>query len=267
MIASSITPYSAGFAGPSTETNPYTSSVAGTEGDYADLMKRYRAMLDKGPDQQLGNLAAQYQNMANTPLQYQRGPDQGAAMANMGELAKTGGYSEQGINDLRARGVSPIRAVYANAMEGINRQKSLQGGYSPNYTAAMAKMTRDMSEGIANQTSNVNAGIAQNVAGNRLSAAPQYASAASNETGMMNDVAARSAANKMGALNSLSDIYGRQNQQQQQGLQGMTSLYGTTPARPALYGQQALGRAQLDEQAKNRQQQGSIALMNSYPRR
>ena len=247
--------------------NPYTSSVSQAESDYTDLMKRYRAMLDQGPDSQLGSLAAQYQNIANKPLQYQRGPDMGAAMSGLGELAKTGGYSDQDVSDLRARGVSPIRAVYSNAMEGINRQRSLQGGYSPNYTAAMAKMTRDLSENIASQTSNVNAGIAQNRAQGRLSAAPQYASAASAETGMMNDVNARGQGNQLSALGSLGDIYGRQSQNTLAGLQGMTSLYGTTPAKPALYGQQALSRAQLDEQAKQRQQQGSIALMQSYPKR
>lgn len=120
--------------------------------------------------------------------QYKQSPDSIAAIANLKELAGSGGYSDQGIADLRARGISPIRAVYANAQRNVDRQRSLQGGFSPNYNAVTSKMAREMSDQIANQTTNVNAGIAQNVASNRLQIAPSYNAAAAGQSDLANQM-------------------------------------------------------------------------------
>ena len=78
----------------------------------------------------------------------------------MKEFSTTGGYSGQDINNMRARGMSPIRAAYANAERNIGQQRSLQGGYSPNAIAAQAKMAREQGQSMADAGQNVEAGIA-----------------------------------------------------------------------------------------------------------
>jgi hypothetical protein len=333
--------------------NTYPASILQQAQDYDSIMKQYQDVANPGNDPQLSNLQRMYESYGSSPsmiaapqqiaaptynapeqiagspgvtavqTQYQRSPEMKSASDTLSELSATGGYSDAGIRDLRARGISPIRAVYANAMQNITRQKALQGGYSPNYTAAMAKMGRDLSEQIAGATQNVNAGIAQNVASNRLSAAPQFAQFAQNETGAMNDIASRNAAAvnaasttnaslaadtsarnaaaindakaryeasindvnarnassvndvnsknaelsagaRTTALSGLSSLYGASSQKQLSGIEGMKSLYGTTPALSSLYGSQALNAAQLAEQEKTRKQQGQLGMINAY---
>lgn len=266
---------------PDTQMDTYPASILQAGQDYDELMNRYRSIADtSGNDPRMASLAAQYQQIGNnpissTPLSYQRGPEMDSAIGNLSELSRTGGYSDSDVSNLRARGVSPIRSVYANAMQNITRQKALQGGYSPNYTASMAKLTRGLSQSIADQATNVEAGIAQNRASNRLSAAPQYAGVAQQETGAINDIAGRNEANRLTAaqtnaenqrfsLSGLTGIYGDQNNQKLEATKGMASLYGTTPANPALYGSQALSAAQLTEQQKARKQNTNLALSNLY---
>lgn len=91
---------------------------------------------------------------------------------NFLQTAQSGGYTPQETADVRARGISPIRSIYSSANRDVDRQRSLQGGYSPNFAATKAKMAREMSDTIANKTTDVNATLAQNIAQNRLSAVP-----------------------------------------------------------------------------------------------
>ncbi len=164
------------------------------------LINQYK-LYDTAVKQQSGD----YGNIMKAYQDYQSGP----AMTNLVNLSQTGGYSPEDISSIRERGISPIRSVYASANRDVDRTKALQGGYSPNYNAVKAKMAREMSDTISNQTNNVNAGIAQNVAQNKLSIAPNFASAAFRP------------------------------------IEGMQSLYGTTPAMSALFGNQALQHASL----------------------
>ena len=89
-------------------------------------------------------------------------------MSGYQDFAKTGGFSPEGISAIRARSVSPFRAIYANAQRGIDRQRALQGGYSPNYTAAMTRMARESSQGLSDANTNVEAEIADMINKNRL---------------------------------------------------------------------------------------------------
>lgn len=157
----------------------YNTAVGQQAGDYSRIMQGY-------------------QNLGSNP-----------AYQNLADLSTTGGYSEGDKADLRARGVSPIRSVYASANRDVDRQRALQGGYSPNYNAVKAKMAREMSDTISNQTQNVNADIASRVAQNKIGLAPTYANMASEP------------------------------------LKAQQSLYGTTPALSSLFGNQALNAAQL----------------------
>lgn len=72
-----------------------------------------------------------------------------------------GGLSEGDVGNLRARAATPIRAAYANAEREIGRNRALQGGYSPNANAALARMAREQGQATADAGQNAEAGIAQ----------------------------------------------------------------------------------------------------------
>jgi len=301
-----------------TPAKAYSESVPQQANDYSDIMSRYRSALDQPSG--MGSLMQNYQNLLTRSRQpsslsqnyenilnqdplvsedqnYERGPEQGAAFGNLSELAKTGGYSDANIADLRARGTSPIRSVYANAMRELERNKALQGGYSPGAGAASAKMAREQAGLLSGATTNINAGIAENRAANRLSAAPSYMSAASHETDLMNEIARRNLDARTGAesfnlqreLAALSGMSGEKNRlsgeelaalsgmggiesfdagREGQLLSGMTSLYGTSPALASTFGDQTQRAAELDSANKARgltipRKSGGLALGGS----
>lgn len=87
--------------------------------------------------------------------------DYGGIMGGWQNIANTGGLSQQNMQDIRSRGTSPIRSIYSGARRDINRGRSLQGGYSPNYSASLAKMAREQSQSTADANINAEAGIAE----------------------------------------------------------------------------------------------------------
>jgi len=219
-----------GYYTPPPKSNLYGSAVEQNAEDYDAIMGGYR-------------------NLLNTPYtpqsyNYQQTPESRGAISNLSNLAATGGYSPEDIANIRARGVSPIRSIYAGANRDIDRQRALQGGYSPGYGALKSKMARELSESIGNQVTNVNADIAQRVAGNKIAVAPTYASAAGQESALRNQYGRENV--------TTSNEAQLQNAQRKAGaLSGMQSLYGTTPAMTALFGQQALQEQQQGNQRRN----------------
>ena len=89
-------------------------------------------------------------------------------MGQYNNLAQTGGFSPQDITELRARAASPIRAAYGNAEQEIGRQRTLQGGYSPNATAALVKMARERGQAGSDAMTGVNASLAQMIQQGKL---------------------------------------------------------------------------------------------------
>jgi len=235
----------------------YNSGVAQNAEDYGSIMDAYKQFLSN----QVPMMQAGTYNPTFSP--YQQSNDVRQSMANMASLAASGGYSTQDLQDLRARAVSPVRAVYSNAQRNVDRSRALQGGYSPNYNAATAKMAREQSAGMADALTNANAGIAQNVASNKLQIAPQWGQLASSENQAHNasNMANANIANQAGQFNLQYPMQvGAYNQanhgQALQAINGMQSLYGTTPALANLYGSQASGAAQQqhNNQLQNQQQ-------------
>ena len=168
-------------------------------------------------------------------------------------FADTGGYSAADIADLRARGVAPIRAAYENAGREVSRQRSLQGGYSPNATAVLAKMAREQGQSGADALQNVNAGIIQGRNAGKLSGLSGMAGIDTNRianqisgmSGMSNIEKARLAAEMQ--TNEFNATSGMQADQWNAGnrinaLQGASSLYGTTPGMANMFANQ-LGNA------------------------
>lgn len=119
-----------------------------------------------------------YASVAPQTAKYQQSPDVTASLADLSNLVATGGYSAADIQNIRERDISPIRSIYANAQQNVERAKALGGGYSPNFNAVTASMARDEANKIGDVTTAANAGIAQNVASNKIAAASPYASAA-----------------------------------------------------------------------------------------
>lgn len=260
----------------------YPASVGQTGEDYGNIMKGYQDILSEPTDARYGNLFSEYQNLLNRGpaiperVSYNQDPNVSSSLGILKDLATTGGLGESDVSELRARGVSPIRSVYANMQRNLDRQRSLGGGYSPNYGAVSARMAREMSEQAAGATTDVNARIAEMQQQGKLSSAPQFASFAGREAESKRDIDKFNAENalraqelggsrELSALGGMKDILSRQDPRLQ-ALSGMTSLYGTTPALASTFGNQALQAAQLQQQARQSSQNTATNALSTIAR-
>ncbi len=212
---------------------------------YDDIMNRYKSLYNQGPSQANQQAMGGYSQMASQGAGAGWNPEfRGAvsdSISGYGDFAKTGGFTDQGIQDIRARGIAPTRAVYENAQSNIDRQRSLQGGYSPNYTAATARLTRDLANSIGDQNTNVNAQIAQMVQQGRLAGLGGLSSTGQGAQGIENQMSSINANARLGGLGGLLEGSSIGSRDQENLLRGMTSLYGTTPGMLGVTGQQLLG--------------------------
>ncbi len=249
----------------------FTGAAKQQAGDYDSIMKNYSDIVGKlkggGSG---GNVSSS--NVSFQPVNYKQSGDVTGALGNLNELSKTGGYSEKDKADLRARGISPIRSIYSSAQQNLNRSRALSGGYSPNFAAASAKMARQMSDEVGGAEQNVNAGIAQNVAGNRIAVSPAYAQAALGAQGQEIDVNKFNSGGQLqaGIANSGNDLQAQiANQANRRGndsnllgaVEGMRGLYGTTPALTNLFGNQVM---QANQSSQNQQEINNRKLAGVY---
>lgn len=251
--------------------NSFDAAAKTNAGDYDKIMADYRNLLS----------AAKPVNKVNfTPIApqrstYQPSPALQSAMNLLSSFSSSGGYTSSDLSNIRARGVSPIRAVYANAQRNLLRQKNLQGGYSPNYAPASAKMARELSEELAQANTGVEASIADNVAKNRLAALGPLASVASAESNARNafNQNETQTINEINRQNSLLPMqYAQFNNQAEadafaralSSIEGMRSLYGTSPALVNTFGNQVAQQQQLkqnQQQINNTIQQGALNII------
>lgn len=122
------------------------------------------------------------------PATYSQSPEWKRSLEEAARFVQTGGVSGQEQQDIRARGISPIRSVYANAQMNLDRQRRLQGGYSPNYTAATSKMARDMSSLLSDKVTDVNGMIAQMLQGGRIAGLNQQSNLSAQEQDIINRI-------------------------------------------------------------------------------
>lgn len=291
----------------------YGSAVKQQAGDYDDIMSKYKNVFDSS-----NNAAAApktsftgytptlaggggYQPYTPDLATYNKSADSTAALSSLRNLSETGGLNETEQGDLRARGVSPIRAMYATADRDMNRQRSLSGGYSPNFGAVTSRMARDQSSLISDATQNVNAGIAEMVQRGKLSAAPQYANAAQAESELANSFETNNTNAKNDAkrfnLSNLFDMSrfnagaqndaGRFNASGQNdndrfnatneidaaklhsgnklsAAGGMANLYGTTPALVNTFGNQAADTAQFQNSVNQNKKKMGLSAFQAY---
>lgn len=98
-------------------------------------------------------------------------------------FAQTGGFSPQDLASIRARSISPIRATYANAEREVNRQRALQGGYSPGFGVLKARMAREQGQAGAEATTSAEANIAEMVQQGKLAGLGGMAGLVGRESG------------------------------------------------------------------------------------
>jgi hypothetical protein len=257
----------------------YSGAVHQQAGDYDKIMKNYQDMFSNaggGAGGKYSPINAQKVGYNAIPA-YQQSGQLRDLYGQLGGMSKTGGYSEEDIGNLRERGVAPTRAIYANAMRNMQRQRSLSGGYSPNFGALQAKMAREQAGIIGQQNVNVNADIAEKVAQGKQFALGQMSPIAMQGDRYSNDISTANAQGRqrVDELNARgqteADMFNKNamlNYQQQlanqqgQALQGMQSMYSATPGLVNTFGQQALqsgaqdlqgqlGRAQVQQNRAN----------------
>jgi len=141
------------------------------------------------------------------------------ALSGYQDFANNGGFSDQDIQDIRARNIAPIRSIYGNAMNDLATQRNV-ASYMPNYGAARSKMARQMSQQIGDMNENTNADIA-----------------AMRNSGRLAGLSGLSGLGTWGGgLGLQSDLANQASRQAALG--GMTSLYGATPGMSSMFGNQ-----------------------------
>lgn len=107
-------------------------------------------------------------NASNTRTSSSFSSGQPQSFAGFQQFAQTGGFSPDDLSNIRARALSPVRAVYANAQREVNRQRSIQGGYSPGFGTLQARMAREKGQEISDQSIGTEAEIAKLVQSGKL---------------------------------------------------------------------------------------------------
>lgn len=253
--------------------NNYNDAVTRQTGDYGNIMKGYQEFRP-GEIKPFTPVNAPTISAGN--VNYTRSGDLQSAISGYKDFAATGGYTPEGIQDMRARGISPIRSVYANAMQNMNRSRSLQGGYSPNYIAATEKLTRTLPGVLADKVSDVNAGLATQIQQGRLAGLGGLSQASIADSEMaQRALLANQSANLSASTSNAGNILnaaginnaGVANQnnanlaasgQNLSALSGQSSLYGTTPAQAGMFGNQVLSAEQIANNNANTQRELDI---------
>jgi len=141
--------------------NTYRTGLGQNMQDYGNIMGGYNQF-----SQGLGGPTAfNYQNV-NAPRPGELNESYNTlrgALPSYQEFAQTGGYSPTDIQELRARGTSPIRSAYGNTMMELDRSRALGGGYSPGYTAALSRAQNELPGQMADAMTGMNAKLAEDI--------------------------------------------------------------------------------------------------------
>lgn len=202
----------------------YTRAADQSFNDYNDIMNRYRGLASEGVTKNQPGLER---------VNYNRNPEMNEAFGGYRNFMNTGGYSAEDIANMRARGVSPIRASYQNALNEVDRQKNLSGGYSPNAGALRASMARSQGGQMADAVQNVNAQLAEAIQKGKMFGTEGMGNLSVQDLNFAQNAAL---ANQRAGI----DI-ARENlmDPRMSAVSGMANLYGTTPGAANMFGNQA----------------------------
>jgi hypothetical protein len=252
--------------------NNYNQAVTRNTQDYGDIMGAYQQFREG-----LGGPSKFSYNRVSAERPKELGKAYGyldEAMPGYRDFASTGGYSPQDIQELRARGVSPIRSAYGNTMMELDRARSLGGGGgAPNYIAAASRAQRDLPGQMADAMTTVNAGLADSIRQGK-----QFGLTGISNTGSTIGGLASSEAGRMlqaALANQGADLQTQQmgeqslqnlRQMQLAGMGGQASLYGTTPGMSSMFGNQALNAWQQRSGMEQARNQFGLGLLDAQMR-
>lgn len=220
--------------------NYWNQAAQQSFGDYNDIMNRYRQMADSPANRNQPGLER---------VNYQRPDEMNEAFNSYRNFINTGGFSGQDIADMRARGVSPIRANYQNMTNEMMRQKNLQGGYSPNMGAVMTRLGAQRGQMTADAMQDVNARLAEQIQQGKMFGTTGMGGLSVNDAQLAQQAAL---ANQNAGLEiARNNLYNPQIQ----ALHGMASMFGTSPGMAATFGNQA-NQSMNDWLQANQLQQG-----------
>jgi len=241
--------------------NNYNQAAATGMADYGNIMKGFNDY-SKNANFSYKPVSATRPNELNEGYGYLR-----EAAPGYREFANTGGYSPQDIQELRARGISPIRSAYGNTMMELDRARALGGsGGAPNYIAAASKAQRELPGQMADAETTVNAGLADAIRQGKLAGLAGLTGIGGTMGGLADNEAGRTLQADLANQGADLQVQGMSDSAKRFGLTGATSLYGTSPGMASTFGNQALQsyntRAGL-EQGRN---QNGLGLLDAQMR-
>lgn len=281
-------------------TNTYNQGSQANLDTYGNVMGKYNSLYENpfgtNPDGSGGGLGSGGGGMPDYGMQRgiysdlaQNGGGYGwdpmfrgafdKAIGGYGNFADTGGFSDQNIQDIRARSLAPLRATYGNAQNDLDRSRSLTGG-GANYAAAKAKMSRELGYGLADAGTNAEAQIAQMVQQGKLAGLQGLTSAGTAGQGLSTDIDSLNAQMKLAGLTGMTGIDDRLGAQASAAgarsdanaqdmfkarmgiLGGMQDMYGTNPALLNVSGNQLLNSDQNLLTGQQLQNQIGIGMIN-----
>lgn len=241
--------------------NNYNSAVTGDKETYGNIMKGFGDYANNAKFN-FERVAAKRPDELNESYGYLR-----EAMPGYREFAKTGGYSPQDIQELRARGMAPIRSSYGNTMMEMDRARSLGGNAgAPNYIAAASRAQRELPGQMADAMTGVNANLADSIRQGKLAGLSGISGIGSTMGGLSSDEAGRTLQADLANQGADLQTQGMRDAAQRFGLSGQAGLYGTTPGMSSMFGNQALsayGQRAGMEQARN---QFGLGLLDAQMR-
>lgn len=265
----------------------YSDASSRVADDYEGIKSGYDSLLNRAKNGQL-RTPANYVPVNSTSIRnvpgatYNRSGDLNSLVGNLQNFSDTGGYSGGDIDSIRARGLSPIRAAYANAQRNLSRQKNLQGGYMPNMGAITSKMAREQGELGSTMSTNINAEVAKMVAAGKLSGMQSLSPILTGENTMQNQISQKNAdtaretemynmdderrvrdlnANmKMRTDERNTGIEGDNAATELSALSGKTNLFGTTPAMTNTFNNQVLQNQTANQIKNQRAGFGGVAV-------
>lgn len=236
----------------------YSGAVAQNQADYGNIMGSYQNYLKNfNPKAQM--VSYNRPDELNEGFGYMR-----EAMPGYRNFANTGGYSDQDIQELRARSTNPVRAAYGNTMMQLDRARALGGDAgAPNYIAALSRANRELPGQVADAQTNINAALADQIRQGKLAGLAGMTGIGQSMGGMSLDDARLGLTAATANQDADLQAQGLGNSGRLAAMSGMNSLYGTTPGMSNMFGNQALqGYNQLGSLENARNNYG-LGLLNN----
>jgi hypothetical protein len=199
------------------------------------------------------------------------------------DFAKTGGYSEADISNTRARGIAPVSAFYGNLKNELARRQGVTGGRGVGLDTASARSARDAAIASAGAARDTELGLQGQIRSNKLGGAQNLSAAEVEHAKLLqggrlaglggltdigkfgygglegiaarsqavNDANRRAAASASNAnrANSLAEQKYRDSLKLK-GLEGLESIYGSSPAELARYDDELYRNRALTQQGQ-----------------